>query len=111
MYINRCTPKKPCTQVAGPPAVAGGLLVDLDLAGKKALVTAGTRGIGRAVVERLVAEGMQVAICARNAEGVELATKELGPNGEVIGAAVDASDHPALAAWVEEYADRLGGVD
>src|SRR5215831_3234404 len=85
--------------------------MDLGLSGKKALVTAGSRGIGRAVVARLVAEGMQVAICARNAEGVELTCKELGPNGEVIGAAVDASDHPALARWVEEYVGRLGGVD
>jgi NAD(P)-dependent dehydrogenase (short-subunit alcohol dehydrogenase family) len=84
--------------------------MDLGLAGKKALVTAGSRGIGRALVQRLVAEGMQVAICARNAEGVELACRELGPNGEVIGAAVDASDHPALAVWVQQYADPPGRV-
>jgi 3-oxoacyl-[acyl-carrier protein] reductase len=85
--------------------------VDLGLAGKKALVTDASRGIGRAVVERLVAEGMEVGICARNPDGIELAVKEVGPNGEVIGAAVDASDHPALAAWVQEYGERLGGVD
>jgi 3-oxoacyl-[acyl-carrier protein] reductase len=85
--------------------------VDLGLAGKKALVTAGSRGIGRAVTERLVAEGMQVAICARNAEGVERTAREIGPNGEVLWATVDASDHAAVAKWVGESAERLGGVD
>ncbi|GAB2460344.1 SDR family NAD(P)-dependent oxidoreductase [Jatrophihabitans fulvus] len=85
--------------------------MDLGLAGRTALVTAGSRGIGRAVVERLVAEGMRVAICARDADGVRAACEALGPNGEVVGASVDASDHAALAAWVDEYAERLGGVD
>ena len=79
--------------------------MDLGLAGRTALVTAGSRGIGRAVTERLVAEGMRVAICARNAEGVERAAQEIGPNGEVLWAAVDASDHAALADWVEAVAN------
>src|SRR5213594_459644 len=98
MYIRCCTISQQC----GQWRKAG---VDLGLAGKKALVTAGSRGIGRAIVERLIAEGMQVAICARDAEGVELACKQMGANGEVIGAPLDASDHAALAAWVEEYVE------
>jgi 3-oxoacyl-[acyl-carrier protein] reductase len=85
--------------------------MDLGLAGKKALITGGSRGLGRAIAERFVAEGMKVALCARGQEGVDLACKELGPNDEVIGAAVDVADHAALAAWVQEYGERLGGVD
>ena len=85
--------------------------MDLQLAGKRALVTAGSRGIGRAVTERLVAEGMRVAICARDAEGVARTARELGPDGEVLAASVDATDHPALEAWVQEYGERLGGID
>jgi NAD(P)-dependent dehydrogenase (short-subunit alcohol dehydrogenase family) len=53
---------------------------------------------------------MQVAICARNAEGVERTAREIGPNGEVLWAAVDVSDHAAVAKWVGESAERLGGV-
>lgn len=85
--------------------------VDLGLAGRRALVTAGSRGIGRAVTERLVAEGMQVAICARGVESLDLAVKDLGPDGQVVGTPVDATDHAALAGWVEQSADRLGGID
>lgn len=54
--------------------------MDLGLAGKVALVTGGSRGIGRASMERLVAEGMTVAFCARGADSVARAMDELGPN-------------------------------
>jgi 3-oxoacyl-[acyl-carrier protein] reductase len=85
--------------------------MDLGLNGKKALVTGATKGIGRAIAETLLAEGASVAICARNAEGVDAAVAEMSSLGTVVGAAVDAADGAALTAWVANAADQLGGID
>jgi 3-oxoacyl-[acyl-carrier protein] reductase len=85
--------------------------MDLGLSGKKALVTGATKGIGRAIAETLLAEGASVAICARNAEGVDAAVAEMSSLGTVIGSAVDAADGDALAAWVASSAEQLGGID
>ena len=64
--------------------------MDLGLAGKKALVTGATKGIGRAIVELLLAEGASVALCARNAEEVDKAVAELSAGGgTVFGATAD----------------------
>lgn len=81
--------------------------MDLGLTGKVALVTGGTKGIGRAVVEALLAEGATVAFCARNAAEVEQAAGELG----AVGTALDVGDGAALTAWVTASAERLGGID
>jgi NAD(P)-dependent dehydrogenase (short-subunit alcohol dehydrogenase family) len=83
--------------------------MDLGLHGKTALVTGASRGIGRFVVERLLDEGMRVAFCARNPEGVSKAAEELG--SDVIGTAVDVEDPAAVTAWVDDSAERLGSID
>jgi NAD(P)-dependent dehydrogenase (short-subunit alcohol dehydrogenase family) len=85
--------------------------MDLGLTGKKAIITGGSRGIGRAIAERLLQEGAAVAISARGQEGVDSAVAEMSSLGDVRGAAVDVADGDALAAWVAESADAMGGLD
>jgi NAD(P)-dependent dehydrogenase (short-subunit alcohol dehydrogenase family) len=85
--------------------------MDLQLTGLRVLVTGGTRGIGRATVETFVSEGAAVAFCARTAVDVEATAKALGVTGTVIGAALDMADGDAVAAWVRDSAERLGGID
>ena len=86
--------------------------MDLGLAGKRAIVTGGTRGIGRRIVELLVAEGCHVGFCARDKEQVDATAAALSGSGpKVIGGTVDVTDDEALRRWVAETADALGGID
>jgi 3-oxoacyl-[acyl-carrier protein] reductase len=86
--------------------------MDLGLKGLKALVTGGSKGIGRAAAEILAAEGAHVAICARNGAEVAAAVESLRAKGvTAYGAAVDVADKAALEAWVADAAKALGGVD
>lgn len=104
--------------------------MDLDLAGKKVIVSAATRGLGRAIAECFLDEGATVAICGRRAradapnaadpaihsnplggDGVEEAVAALSRKGTVHGAVVDCGDYDQVMRWVAEAADTMGGID
>ena len=86
--------------------------MDLGLKGKKAIVTGGTRGIGRAIADLLTDEGCDIGICARNAAQVAdavAAFKQKGVNA--FGSAVDVADGAALKTFIETTGKSLGGLD
>ena len=86
--------------------------MDLNLRGKKAIVTGATRGIGRAIVEQLAAEGVDIGFCARNEDEVAETVTALKTRGvNVVGGAVNVRDGEAYKAWLEATATQLGGCD
>ena len=85
--------------------------MDLQLNGTRVLVTGGSRGIGRAIVEAFLDEGATVGFCARNAEEVAATQQTLQGRGRVTGSAVDVGDADALTSWVDESAGGFGGLD
>ena len=86
--------------------------MDLRLKGLRALVSGGTKGIGRAIAETLASEGADVAICARNGEEVKSTAAVLAKKGvRSLGHVVDVGDGKALKGWVEAVAGVFGGID
>ena len=85
--------------------------MDLGLAGKKALVTGSTRGIGRRIVEALLADGAAVAVGSRDAAEVAVSVEALSKHGTVVGGALDVANADGYRAWIADMAEQLGGID
>lgn len=86
--------------------------MDLGLGGRAAIITGGSRGIGRAIALALADEGCHVAICARGAEALQATAGELRARGVKVHAETcDVSDGDALDAFLENARAALGRVD
>ncbi|MDN3029380.1 SDR family NAD(P)-dependent oxidoreductase [Streptomyces sp. S.PB5] len=81
----------------------------MRLAGKTAVITGGSRGLGRAIAERYLLEGAQVVCAARNPYDIK-EVLDLSP-GRGAYVPVDVTSPDSVAALMAETADRFGGVD
>ena len=81
-----------------------------ELSGRVAVVTGAASGIGRALAQRFVDEGMQVALADVETDALERARKELAESGDVIAVPTDVSQADAVQALAEAALDTFGGV-
>ncbi len=90
--------------------------MDLGLAGRKAIVTGGSKGLGKAITAELMGEGVSVVICSRHAGELEETAAELAKQagaeaGGVTPLTCDVTDPDEVSAFIDEAAATLGGVD
>ena len=86
--------------------------MDLRLAGKVAMVSGASRGIGRAIALGLADEGCRVSVCARRQAQLDATAREVQRRGsEVLAVRRDVTDEAEARGWVDETLDRFGGVD
>ncbi len=83
--------------------------ITLDFTGKRVVVTGGTRGIGRAIVDAYAAAGATVVMNGSSDESVETAMADAAPG--VIGIAASVADPDACRSLIEQSIERLGGLD
>jgi NAD(P)-dependent dehydrogenase (short-subunit alcohol dehydrogenase family) len=82
--------------------------MNLDLEGRRGLVTGGSKGLGEAIARELVGEGARVAICSRNEEEVRATASEVGA---AYAQAADVTDPEQVRDFVSRSAEALGGID
>jgi len=86
--------------------------MELGLRGRKAIVTGGSKGLGRAIAEELAREGADVAVCARHEDEVRQAGRELEAFGTtVVAERADVTDPAQVGAFVSVAAETMGGID
>jgi 3-oxoacyl-[acyl-carrier protein] reductase len=94
------------------PRSAGWREVAFDFKEKKAVITGGSRGIGRSIALEFAKAGADVSICARGEAGLAAAKKDIGAHGKHVHAArCDLADGAAIARYVAEAGKALGGID
>jgi len=91
--------------------------VELGLAGRRAIVTGGSKGIGKAIAAELVAEGVVVTICSRHPDELDATAAELvkqlagEATGSVLAMPCDVTDPGQVTAFVEAATAAMGGLD
>lgn len=87
--------------------------MDLQLKGRRAIVTGGSRGIGKAIARQLAEEGVDVAIAARSREALEATAAELAraTGRRIVPIAADMGDDASVEALVARAGRELGGID
>jgi NAD(P)-dependent dehydrogenase (short-subunit alcohol dehydrogenase family) len=86
--------------------------LDLQLSGRRAVVTGGSKGLGAAIARELLTEGAQVAICARNREELETAAQDLrAAGGKVVAHVADVTRSEEVERFFAESVAELGGLD
>lgn len=86
--------------------------MDLGLSGKRAIVTGGSRGIGKAIAKGLLDDGAAVATCARGEKVLNATLQGWKEEGATVyGEAVDVTDQQGFAGWFERSVEQLGGLD
>ena len=86
--------------------------MDLGLRDKRAIITGATKGIGRQILEILIAEGCNVATCSRSIEDVEMTKEKVSTSkAKVYGDVCDVRDKDEYAAWIDKVVEEMDGVD